>query len=74
MLLLPALGKFEFASLGQVLADMIAGSLFVTPKMVSMGIGAGVGFATFGKPVIDWTLEELNRRFPGWPAKLIIKL
>jgi hypothetical protein len=42
--------------------------------MVSLASGAGFGFLLFGKPVIDWTIDELDRKIPTWRKKMVLEL
>jgi hypothetical protein len=41
-------------------------SLFVNYYMVYKGIGAGIGFALFGDPIITPAWQWLNRNYPNW--------
>ncbi|WWC86556.1 uncharacterized protein L201_001433 [Kwoniella dendrophila CBS 6074] len=56
-----------------LIVPLLMVSTFVSERMVSRACGLLFGFIMFGKPLIDRTIEELDRRYPHWLERLIVE-
>ncbi|VUC27605.1 unnamed protein product [Clonostachys rosea] len=59
--------------LAACLVPMVLGSYFTTSYMLVKGIGFAVGFGFFGSPIMEPTLDYLNKNYPHWQEHLQLR-
>ncbi|KAB5518140.1 hypothetical protein GE09DRAFT_978386 [Coniochaeta sp. 2T2.1] len=62
----PPFSPYSYLRITAVLTPLFLMSFFVNYYMVYKGIGAGIGFALFGDPVLTPAWHWLNRNYPTW--------
>jgi hypothetical protein len=66
----PPFSSYGYLRLVAILAPMLLLSFFVDYYMVYKGIGAGIGLALFGDPILTPAWDWLNRNYPNWMQQL----
>ncbi|KAH8904517.1 hypothetical protein BR93DRAFT_899550 [Coniochaeta sp. PMI_546] len=66
----PPFSPYSYLRIAAILVPMFLMSFFVNYYMVYKGIGAGIGFALFGDPILTPAWNWLNRNYPHWMEQL----